>query len=169
MSNILPVGDYIAQAVAVGDKPIVELGKGKESGREYAQITFEVTQGEFKGRRSVWRASFSDRALEYTMRGFHAMGFRGNDILAANSQRLDAEVSIKVEHDKFFNDQGEERVTAKIAWVYPKDGSQATMKNPLSHGEAVAFADRLKSKIAGLAASGNSAPQPAAPGDDVPF
>jgi hypothetical protein len=68
------------------------------TGSHHVVVMFEIVRGPYSGRKIPWFGFFTERSWERTLEGLRRCGFQGDDLATLNAQRLDAMVSVKVEH-----------------------------------------------------------------------
>jgi hypothetical protein len=127
-------GIYRARALGAG------LGETK-SGAEQVAIEFDFL--DFEGTRLTYYGTFSDKAVEHTLRALRTAGWRGDDLADLSSiGGPDApEVDLVVE-----NEEWEGKVRLKVRWVNPRGG--LGMKAALAPDKAKAFAARMRGQVA---------------------
>jgi len=144
--NILPEGKYIARMSGA-------VVKKSKSGNQYLLASFDVTQGPYTGHSAFRSFHFTDAALEYTVADLQKCGWADDDIAAFDGTDLRGcntnEVRITVEHEPYTDQNGNERVAAKVKWINSLDSG---LKSNVSEGERAAFGASMKGRIAALKA-----------------
>jgi hypothetical protein len=155
---MLPEGRYRAKAIKG------EIGEGKSA--EQIGIEFVLTEaGEFKGSHRTYYGSFSEAALEITIKAMRTAGWRGDDVadLSSLSRADTPEVELVVAHEEW-----EGKTREKIKWVNSAGG---VALKALDQGKKQELAARIRKTVAAvdqdLKSSGkNGGPAPAG---DIPF
>lgn len=112
----IAAGKYTARAVGE-----TVLGKSKKQETPFIEFYFEVKGGEANGERVRWTSYFSEKTSERTIDSLRLCGWDGDDLSVFSDGQLHGldkkEVSIVVEIEKYKNEKGEDRESAKVAWV----------------------------------------------------
>jgi hypothetical protein len=135
---VIEPGKYRAKAVEWG------IGEA-QTGNYQIGVAFELLD-EAPGTSITWYGSFTDAALEFTLKALRAMGWQGDDVyeLDNGGGHLDEkEVQLVVDHEEY---QG--RVHAKVRWVNSLGG--LAMQKRVSGDQLRGFAAGMKAKILGL-------------------
>lgn len=170
---MLEAGEYRARAA---EARLGFTGTGKEQ----VAVRFELL--DFPGQ-SITSYHFfsSDKAIEISMKGLRAAGFRGSDLSDLSSLSGETpEVILVVEHETYNG-----KTSAKVKFINAAGG--LAMKDALDPAAAKSFAQRMKAKILAFDSS-TSAPKPqkmtgsdgpphpdepppgfSEPSDDIPF
>lgn len=169
--NMIPPGHYTVKAIYRDAKDLVfgEASGGQKSVQ--VGVTFEITQGEFKGRKYPWYGSFAEgEATRITLDALEAAGVTHyeDDDLRKPVGLGSTECTAVIQHrtlqkyedgqlvDVLDND-GRPRAIAQIQYINPIG---ARMKNTLDAGATASFADLMKGTLAqrrekkGVASSG---------------
>lgn len=108
---------------------------------EQIGVRCKFTEGPHKNKTLVWYGSFSDRALDITIRGLRALGMKGDDLRDLSGMYTDPGAAIGVvQHDEY---QGKKR--ARIAFI---NGGDVVMKQEMNAQELSAFAQRMRGAFA---------------------
>lgn len=158
--NMIPPGHYTVKAVYKGPKDIVwgEASGGQKSAQ--VGLTFEITQGEYKGRMYPWYGSFAEgKATEITMDSLEAAGVTGyeddnikkpiglgsKECIAVIQHRTLQNYSDGQLVDIIDEKTGLPRVIAQIQYI---NAIGARMKNVMSESDSDSFAEMMKSTVA---------------------
>lgn len=155
MSNLIQVGKHKARAM----KDSYEAGID-DSGKDYAYLGFEITDGPDKGRAIGRYFYFTDAAKLFSIESLRNTGatFPGGDITDPEGIG-DVECLIVIEHETW-----EGKTRAKIKYVNKFGGIKAEHK--LDDSAKRSFRDRLK---ADLLATGSKPKANAISEDDIPI
>src|SRR6185312_10835687 len=143
-------------AIPEGDYPVkpVKHRWGWSSGK-YPQIgiSLQITDGEYKGRRLTWYATFSDAAAEWTIKGLRALGMVGDDAEQniGTIYTSDALATAVVAHETY-----EGKTRAKVKFI---NGADIVMKEEMSPSELKAFSQRMKATFQRYGGGGGGAQQ----------
>lgn len=145
--DLVPAGYYRAVAVPVsvdGRELSVQFGRSKLKGTPQVAVLFAILDdGPHKGRRLTWMGYFTEDAVDRTVDALRYCGFKGDELAALPTQKLDQEVSITVEHEEY-----DGKTRAKIAWVNAAGGGGGMkMANPMNEGDLRRFSAQFKSKV----------------------
>lgn len=181
MSNLIPDGYYMAVGVPVQTEygPMyAQLGEST-NGKEQVAITFELTEGEYAGRKITWFGYFStDKAAEQTMKALRNAGWKGNDLWEVTKQELTQPVSLAIITEEYNSE-----FRNKVDWVNSPGGGGVKLEKPMDQFKARSFAERFKAKAAAIPearavqrpaqqqqkATGTYGAGPNQGDDDVPF
>lgn len=171
-------GLYRAKAVRA---ELGEAGTGNaQVGIEFELLDGGVTEPEFIPRFIHYYGTFTDKAVQHTLKAMRTAGWKGDDVSDLSSVGgPDApEVSLVVENETY---NGQTR--PKVKWVNSQGGPM--MKTPLAGEKAKQFAARMKGAVLAFdkqagtpkpapptSRTGALSPEPPPPGDnfdDVPF
>lgn len=145
-------GTYRARAVGPEE---VRFGMSN-SGNEQVSVLFELIDESVAGQRMTWFGSFaSDKATEITIKALRNCGWDGVDMMdmtGINTGEVDLVVVCEAD------EQGTNRT--KIKWVNKPGDGRVDFKNPMSDGQRVAFAQRMKGRLL-AEKQGQSRAQPA--------
>lgn len=131
--SLIPKGTYRARAVNA------KLGQGKNAPQ--VGIEFELLgDAALSGRRISYYGSFSDAAMEFTLRALRTCGWRGDDVSSLIGI-TDNEVSLVIDQEEW-----EGKTRNKVKWVNPLGG--LAMKAELAEDEAKKFAAKMRGKVA---------------------
>lgn len=167
----------------------VQLGTSSQKGTPQVAANFRILEGEHQGTEVMWFGYFSDKVdkggktlAERTIESLRAMGFKGNDLGAIESQRLDQEVSITVNMEESQKNPG--TFYPRVRFVNRAGGGGVVisrMDDTARKRFAAEMAAKCKSigevstpppaSVPGKAANGKPVATGAADagGDDVPF
>jgi hypothetical protein len=168
---MIPEGYYKARAVK-RNEAWAQFGRAK-TGTEQILMMFRVIDGSHEGVELPWFGSFTENTWERTLEGLRYCGFRGDDLTTLNAQKLDDEVSIKVEHQTNANSG---KTYARVAFVNAEGGG-VQLSEPMDGNQLRNFAAMMQAKIRGsqggisaLAGRFDDAPHPSAedPLDGLP-
>lgn len=179
-SELVPDGYYMAVGTPVETEHgtmYAQLGEST-NGKEQVAITFELTEGEYAGRRLTWFGYFStDKAAEMTMKALRNAGWKGQDLWAVTQQALNQPVSLNVISEEY-----EGKWRNKVNWVNAPGGGGIKLEKPMNDLKARAFAQRFAAKAASIPevktppiqqqqqrATGTHGAGPVGDPDDVPF
>jgi hypothetical protein len=160
MSNIAN-GTYRA-------KPIeAKLGQ-TAAGNPQVGVLFEVTQdGPEKGKRITWYGYFTEKTEERTLESLRHCGWVGDDITQLGSLKSDVAIVIEAEPDQ----KDASVMRPRVKWVNSGGSTGVAMKTELAAGKAASLQERIKARVALLAAkkaNAVGAPEQQAT-DDIPF
>lgn len=155
MSNLIQVGKHKARAM----KDSYEVGID-DSGKDYAYLGFEITDGINKGARLGRYFYFTEAAKLLSIEGLRKAGakFPGGDIDDPDGIG-DVECEVVVEHEEY---KGKTR--AAIKWVNRLNGIKE--EHRLDDSAKRSFRDRLK---ADLLATGSKPKSNAIDEEDIPI
>lgn len=146
-------------------KPLGAVLGETGTGKEQVGIEFEVVLGEDETGVQVGRityyGTFTDRAMEITLKALRTSGWKGDDLADLSSVGgPDApEVSLVIENEEYKG-----KWSSKVKWVNAPGG--LAMKNPITGDKAKAFAAKMRGQVlAHNKAAG--VPKPAAPRQPV--
>jgi hypothetical protein len=156
-SGLVPVGYYAAKVVPISVDEEEVWAQFGETGTGTMQVVlhFEITDGEFRGRRLPWFGYFTDDSWTRTMDSLEIAGFEGDDVEQFAKQEVDKLVSITVDHNEY-----EGKTRARVAWVNKPGGGVVKVSNPLDSKGLRLLASKLKAKQDKRRKSGD---------DDIPF
>lgn len=146
-----------------------EVMEGRSA--EQIGIEFEVLEGETKSQRLAYYGSFSEAALEITIKAMRTAGWLGDDVtdLSSMSRPEVPTVELVVEHETF-----EGKTRAKVKWV--NSGGGLAVKNPLDQAKRAGLAARMRAAVAAVdqdLRSSGAVPTTngsgAKPAGDIPF
>jgi hypothetical protein len=155
-SNLIPEGTYPAVACRVtteaGDEVIAQWGfaKAKERGKKGTKqclIYFEIVEGEHEGERCPWFGYFGANSYKRTLQSLRFAGWKGDDLTSINAQPMDQLVSVVIEHNAWTNEDGEEQLTARVAWVNRPGSGTIKMRDPMSSDDLVRFAAQMRAYL----------------------
>lgn len=143
-------GTYRARAVEA------ELGYAS-TGTEQVAVSFELLEGDAAGQRITWYGYFSDKGAARTIESLKHCGWDGNleDLSTVGCQ----ECQIVLDWEEFNG-----RESLRVKWVNGL-GQGLAVKNRMDPAQRAAFAQRMKSTVAGVygtapASAARSAPRP---------
>lgn len=186
---MIPEGTYSAVVTPINTEKgsfSCQFGESGQKRTPLVTVAFKILRGPEAGRRISWYGYFpgnNDEVVDRTIKALRACGFTGDDLAAFQTQTVEQEVSIVVEHDEY---QG--RKQAKVAWVNAVGGG-LRVENQMDAGGLRVFSARLKSRVKATAAhigpkaveeaatpatagapdGFSQAPPPAASDDDIPL
>lgn len=136
--ELLPEGTYRARGLSAA---LGMTAQNKEQvGIEFVLLDSEGTEGA----RMTYFGSFSEKALEHTIKALRIAGWTGDDL--SDFQGIGTtDVDLVVAHEEY-----EGKWSAKIKWVNPAGSGGPALKAPMSPEQAKAFAARMKGQILGL-------------------
>ncbi len=158
MSNLIPIGYYRAVAVPVfidGAEFWAQFGETK-GGKPQVVVTFAILDGPHAGRRVVWFGYFTPDTIKRTIESLRYCGFKGDELAALLTQKINQEVSITVGHNEW-----EGKVTARVDWVNAAGGGGIKLDKPMATDALRLFSSKMKMHVKGVAEV--SAPPAAAP------
>jgi hypothetical protein len=166
------------------------LGTSKNKGTPFVEFYLEILSSAAAGSRVKWQGYFTENTNERSIQSLQICGWQGDDLSEFSDgglHGLDAnEVEIVVELEEYTNAEGEDKVSAKVAWINRQGGFLNT-EAAMNEGAAAAFGSRMrglvlkmKEKNPAPVASTKSAPKPQArtaapapqadlPEDEIPF
>lgn len=172
-SNLVPKGHYMAVAVPMQtDHGIMYAQLGESTnGKEQVAICFELTEGEFAGRRLTWFGYFAtDKNSENTLKALRNCGWKGSDLWDVTKQELNQPVSLAIEEEEY-----EGKWHNKVNWVNSPNGGGIKLEKPMDQLKARSFAERMKAKamavpeVKAVQRSQQDQEQKRTGTDDVPF
>jgi len=157
VSNLIQVGKHKARAM----KDSYEAGID-DSGKDYAYLGFEITDGPDKGRAIGRYFYLTEAATPYSIESLRCTGatFPGGDITDPDGIG-DVECQIVIEHDEY---QGKTR--AKIKYVNKLGGGGIKPEHKLDDSTKRSFRDRFKAQ---LLATGSKPKSNAIDEEDIPI
>lgn len=156
--ELIPAGYYDAVAACIkneaGDDAYVQFGSTK-GGDPQICVNFEIVSGPHAGHRVAWYGYFTEKTAKRTVESLRYCGFKGDDLMGALAQKLDNQVSIKIEHNEY---QG--KVSERVAWVNQPGGPGVRLQAPMNTADLRSFSARMKASVAGVpeATDGRKAP-----------
>jgi len=145
---LVPEGYYAAVAVPTttedGTTAVARFALSKNETRKVL-VAFEVIEGEFAGRRLFWDGYFTKDTAKRTVQSLRYMGFKGDDLGAAESQPLNQRVSIKVGWNTW-----EGKTYARVEFVNSPGGAVIKLANPMSADDRRKFAAMMRTSVAGV-------------------
>lgn len=165
--------DYQCDHALVEVTAYAHYGESTQKGTPYVTVTFEVTEGEFAGKRVRWDGYLSGGAMQYTIEALQNMGLSipVHEIVERIEEdgALCQPVRIKVAIET--SDSGKEY--AKVGWIGAIGGGGGRMK-AVDRGSRRARAAQMKSELmryasAPPAAKSAPAQAPIDDQDDLPF
>ncbi len=147
MATLIPQGYYTAVATKVETEngpSFVQFGYTSTDKKQVA-IAFEITEGEFKGRRLTWFGFFTEKTYERTLESLRYCGFKGDDLSAAQHQDLDQEVSLAIEHEA---SQKDGKIYPTVRWVNGSRSGGVKLAKPMSADDLRKFGTAMKSRAA---------------------
>lgn len=153
MSEIIPAGYYDAVAVETADEQgalaFARLSLTAKGDRKVtAQFQILNPPAGFSVRFPIWwNGTFTEKSARRTVESLRLMGFKGDDMLAIETQRLDQIVSVLVEHGEW-----EGKTTPRVAFVNaPQSGNGIVkIKNPMTDDAKRQFAAMMRGKISSV-------------------
>jgi hypothetical protein len=151
-----PGPDPRAELIPEGRYPVIAVsfsfGVGKQA--EQVGVACQFQEGPGKGQIRPWRGSFSDNAIEFTLRGLRALGWQGDDLRKIDGilPKNGGKVAIAtLEHEEY-----EGKWREKIAWL--NDDGVAFSK-PLEGPDFEKFAARMRNVIPKVEGRGGGSAQ----------
>lgn len=137
-----------------------------EQGNEQMGLVYDVTKGEFEGRRLTWYGTVgaSDEALELVKETLIASGWDGSEPLLALYGLGSKLVSLAIDVVEIVGRDGQRREVPKLRYVNRL--AQATMKQPIEGEELSHFAAKLGARMRGLNANGRRPSSGASPEEE---
>lgn len=89
-----------------------------------------------------WYGYFTDGTTDRTIEALRAMGFRGDDFMELETQKLNQIVRVKVEHNDYNG-----KITARIAFVNAPGGGVVKLNNPMDADDKRRFAAVMKGNL----------------------
>lgn len=159
MSKFTQDGKYSAKATGE-----VVLGKSANKGTPFIEFYFEVTKGELQGQKVRYTGYFTDNTAERTIESMRTCGWRGDDLAAFRSGKLNGldsqEVEVVVQMEKFTNEKGEEKEAPRVAWVN-SGGGYLNVEARMGEDDALSFGAKFNHLLARKPApTGNGGPAP---------
>ena len=159
MSKFVQDGKYMAKATGE-----VVLGKSKKEQTPFIEFYFEVTKGELQGQKVRYTGYFTDKTAERTIESLRTCGWRGTDLSEFRSGKLSGldsqEVEVVTQIEKFTNDKGEERESARVAWVN-SGGGYLNVDARMNEDDALSFGAKFNHLLARKPApTGGNGPAP---------
>ena len=133
-------GTYRARVTAVED---VQFGMS-HGGNEQIAVPFVVTQGDAQGETITWFGSFTDKAVEITLKALRACGWQGDDLNDLTGV-VDNEVELVCAVETY-----NEKTSLKVKWVNKPGEGKVKLERPLDGGQRAAFAARMKGTVIAL-------------------
>lgn len=177
---LVPIGKYKAKAKSGG------IGKSKAKGTRFADVRFEIVEGEYAGQFVGYNGYFTENTTDRTVESLRTCGceFADGDIF--NFDGIDTNVvQIVVEHDTYTPTEGEKagqsQTKAKVAWVNELGGGGLPEEMRLDDNEKRAFQAQMKGLLLatkkkgspnagkGKAASGGGPANGTKPADDFGY
>lgn len=151
-----------------------------EGGKEQVAVAFEiVSDGDHCGETITWYGYFTEKTTERTFESLRTCGWDSDDLSQLDGVRGECEIVVEHEEDQ----NGKER--ARVKWVNRPGAGGVSLKNKMSDGQRLSFAERMKGAAmlhrqksgANAAPAQRAAPKRtewdgtgrAAPEDDIPF
>lgn len=157
MSNLIQVGKHKARAM----KDSYEAGID-DSGKDYAYLGFEITDGPDKGRAIGRYFYLTEAAMPYSIKSLRHTGATFPDGNIHDPEGIgDVEVQIVIEHDEY---QG--KVRAKIKYVNELGSGGVKPEHKLDESMKRSFRDRFKAQ---LLATGSKPKANAIAEEDIPI
>jgi hypothetical protein len=125
-----------------------------ESGNEQMGLVYDVTKGEFEGRRLTWYGTVgaSDEALELVKETLTASGWDNSEPFMALRGLGSKDVSLAIDVLEIIGRGCVVREMPKLRYVNRL--TQATMKQPIEGDELAALGKQLGARMRGLGANG---------------
>jgi len=125
-----------------------------DAGNEQMGLVYEVTKGEFEGRRLTWYGTVgaSDEALALVKETLLASGWDGSEPFIALRGLGSMLVSLAIDVVEIVGRDGKMRELPKIRYVNRL--AQATMKKPIEGEELSHFAAKLGARMRAIGANG---------------
>lgn len=143
-TNLLPAGRYRAVGVLMttdNGRTYCQFGK-TQGGSPQVCVNFEILEGEQMGRRIAWFGFFTEKTTQRTIEALRYCGFKGNDLAELETQALDNEVEIIVQHEEY---QGKWR--ARVAWVNQVGGGGFKFAKAMDRSGIRAFAAQMRTAV----------------------
>lgn len=127
-------------------KPLGAVLGETGTGKEQVGIEFEVVLGEdetgIQTGRITYYGTFTDKAMEITLKALRTSGWRGDDLADLSSVGGEGapEVSLVIENEEYKG-----KWSSKVKWVNSPGG--LAMKNPITGDKAKAFAARMRGQV----------------------
>jgi len=111
------------------------------SGNTQVAIDLEITEeGEHEGQHRTWYGSFSEKAMERTLKSLRLLGWEGDDL--SNLTGIDRnDVWVTIVHEEDLEGNPRDRA----AWINGSPG--LAISKPLDQESAKAFAERMKGHV----------------------
>jgi len=128
-----------------------------ETGNEQMGLVYDVTKGEFEGRRLTWYGTVgaSDEALELVKETLVASGWDRSEPFLALRGLGSKLVSLAIDVIEIIGRDGKKHELPKLRYVNRL--AQATMKQPIEGEELSHFAMQLGARMRALGANGRRA------------
>lgn len=142
--SLIPTGYYegVAVPVTIDDKQLWAQFGETGNGNPQVVIHYEITEGEYKGRRLPWFGYFTDDATDRTLESIRISGFADDDLSKLPSTPLKSKVTLTVEHNTY-----EDKTHARVAWVNKPGGAILKVANPLNQKALKGLAEKLAGKL----------------------
>lgn len=147
MSDLIARGTYRAKGFPVDTEEFgntyTQFSESKNKGTPYVAVNMEIVgEGEQAGRHIAYIGYFTENTTQRTVESLRYMGFKGNELATAITQKLDNEVEIVVEHEEY---DGKWR--AKVAWVNRVGGGAFKLAEPMNKGALAKFSAQMKGSV----------------------
>jgi hypothetical protein len=141
MADLIPKGNYPAVAIKQmldGNEVWAQFGAAK-TGTKQVLLYFEIIgDGPHAGKVIPWFGYFTADTVRRTFESLRYCGFRGDDLMKLNSQSLDQEVSITVDHQDY-----DGKTYARVGFVNRAGGGAIKLAQPMGEGELRMFAAEM--------------------------
>lgn len=110
----------------------------------YFRIT---TEGPFAGHVVPWFGYFSKDSARRTVESLRYCGFKGESLMALDSQPLDQEVQLQIETDSYENEKGETKTRSRVAWVNSLGAGAMKLKDPMREEDLRTFDAMMRDSL----------------------
>ena len=128
----------------------VVLGASKNKGTPFIEFYLKILEGPNQGGLVRWTGYFTDNTQERTIQALQICGWEGDDLSDFTDGGLHGlgknEVSVVVELEEYENDQGETRVSPRVAWIN-RAGGFLNREAAMNEGAAAAFGARMRGLV----------------------
>lgn len=133
-------GTWRARVTSLDD---VQFGMSGNNNEQIA-IPFVVTQGEHEGATITYFGSFTDKAMEHTIKALRNCGWQGDDLNDLTGL-TDNEVELVCALETY-----NEKTTLRVRWVNKPGEGKVKLERPLDAAQRAQFAARMKGTVIAL-------------------
>lgn len=137
-------GKYVAVAHRVLGEDGADMVRYALTGTGNRQLLvyFKILEGEFAGEVLPWFGHLTKASWKRTMEALRLTGFKGDDLMQAETQALDQKVEIDVGWNTW-----EDKTHARVDWVNKLGGGAIKLKSPMSKDQVRQFAAQMKANL----------------------
>ena len=149
-----PPGNYNAVAIErADDQGLTAYARWSLTKKEKKQVSATFKLLDFPSFTPIWYGSFSATVMgnsgktvaQRTVESLRYMGFKGDDFLELETQKLDQIVSIAIEHEVSDKDG---KTYLRVSWVNQIGGGVIKIARPLSDEDKRKFAATMRASLA---------------------